>query len=113
MKEGLSSTVSIFFRSTVPAEKSLMTLPFRRSTRAMWLFSCNVTTATFSSLMSTYSGSGSSGKRSDTPVRLTARVLQVLGAPTKSTMARKPPGNWGRAPSLTSSSRWFSMAMAP
>ncbi len=95
---GRSSVRSTLSRLTVPALKCLVTLPEARSTSAMWLFSCSVTTATLSSLMSTYSGSGSDGDNVAMPVRSTLRVFQVPGAPATSTMTRQPAGSCGGAP---------------
>ena len=83
------SLVSIASRSTVPQEKSQTTAPECSSTRIMWLFSWSVTAQMLSALMSTNSGSGSSGYRSQIPVRSTFLRVQLAGSlPTRSTMTR-------------------------
>ena len=61
---------------TAPAEKERETLAERRSTIAMALFSCRVTTAWSNWLMSTNSGSGSLGNR--VPLRFDKFTLRTV-----------------------------------
>ena len=88
-------------------------LPVAASTMAMWLFSCSVTAISFLPLKATNSGSGSSGATSAMPVRSTVLMPSQSGTPAASgTIFKLPAGICGISPSLTSSSRSFSMAIA-
>ncbi len=77
------------------------------------LFSCSVTAMSPASLTETNSGSGSSGAMAARPVRsIRSRAAQSAPASVSGSFTRNPAGICGRAPSFTSSSRSFSMAMA-
>ncbi len=79
----------------------------------MWLFSCSVTAISPASLMSTNSGSGSSGAMAARPVTSALTMASQSGpASPMGTIATKPAGSCGSAPSFRSSSRSFSIATA-
>ncbi len=95
-------------------EVARVTLPVARSTMAMWLFSCSVTTAWFAAVdvdefrfRIFRRDRGEAGEVDDHASWRTRRRRPASGK-----MVRLPPGSCGMAPSFTSSSRSFSMTMA-
>lgn len=84
------------------------------------LFSCRVSASLFSELMSTYSGSASSGAASPFSAEAgsaTSVIDHSVGPPSRPTTLTEPAGAWGRSPSsppagVTASLRWFSIAIA-
>ncbi len=107
-----SFLVSMPSRSTDPAEKCDSAAP-SRDRITMWLFSCIVSAISPFALMSTNSGSGSSAPTAARPLTSALTIAAQSGAPSLSgTIITWPPGNCGRAPSLRSSSRSFSIATA-
>jgi hypothetical protein len=77
-----SSAVSTPVTVTVPALKCSTTLRWRSETIATWLFSWRLTTASSRELTLTYSGSGSPGATSASPVSATRLTAQVRASIT-------------------------------